>query len=77
MICIHCDNEFDHKRPRHAAVGKVNECADCADDVKRTTGVIDGVGKTDYRLILQRDPQRDINRDIREIDKERYEEDED
>ena len=59
MICIHCDEEFNHNHPRQKSKGKINECVDCAEDVVKTIGVIDAVGKTDLRLTLQRNPKPD------------------
>ena len=65
MICKHCKEPFDHTHPRHKALGKINECGDCVeDDVEKTVGIIDGHGKSDVRVILQRSPKAGINSEV-------------
>ena len=64
MICRHCQFEFDAKHSSHKALGKVDECADCATDIKKTKGVTNGVGKSDVRLIIQRNPKEGINHEL-------------
>lgn len=64
MECIHCKKQFNHQHPRHKAIGRINECGDCAEDIPKTKGIIDGHGKSDVRVIIQRDPKKDIGKEM-------------
>ena len=64
IICKHCDEEFNHTHPRHRAIGRINECADCAEDIAKTVAVIDGHGKSDVRIILQKNPKGNVNKEL-------------
>tara|TARA_R110000751_G_scaffold215113_1_gene318675 strand:- start:266 stop:613 length:348 start_codon:yes stop_codon:yes gene_type:complete len=40
MICVHCDYEFDGKSTlKQLAGGKINECADCVEELGTETAV--------------------------------------
>ena len=40
MICVHCDYEFDPKSTlKKMAGGKINECADCVEELGTETAV--------------------------------------
>jgi len=47
QICIHCDNEFEERGSLHRR-GKINECGGCARDVRKSIGILNVQGKTDY-----------------------------
>ena len=58
MICIHCEIEFDLKSSRKvAAGGKINECADCAEETTvKYLGCQSGDGKMGGVTILGFEP---------------------
>ena len=40
MICVHCDYDFDPKSTlKQMAGGKINECADCVEELGTETAV--------------------------------------
>jgi len=58
-ICTLCDIEFDETHPQHSA-GFVNVCGDCdEDDVPKSIGLIDALGKSDVRMTVIKNPTKD------------------
>ena len=57
LVCKFCATTYDEKHPAHSG-GHYRICGDCEDkeDVPRSIGLYDTVGKNDVRIALIRNP---------------------
>lgn len=61
MICIHCEDDFDHNSSeKKRAGGRINECVDCSQEkVIKYAGVQAADGKQSQATILKFKSERD------------------